>query len=53
MLKLLSEEVPGYVLHYTIAITAHTTALRGPSLPKRGNPGMADLWNIHACEFAR
>ena len=47
MLKLLSDEVPAFVLYYNPSVSAHVAALRGPDSASLN----ADVWNIHEWEL--
>jgi peptide/nickel transport system substrate-binding protein len=47
MLKLLSDEVPAFVLYYNPSIAAHLAVLRGPDSASLN----ADVWNIHEWEL--
>jgi ABC-type transport system substrate-binding protein len=48
MLKLLSDEVPAFVLYYNPSIAAHASTVRGPDSASLN----ADVWNIHEWELA-
>ncbi len=53
ILKLLSEEVPGFVAYDSPALMAHVATLRGPTFPFPGTPGPNWSWNLHEWEFVR
>jgi hypothetical protein len=53
ILKLLSDEVPGFVQYDAPAMMAHVTALRGPTFPYPGTPGPMWNWNLHEWEMGR
>lgn len=44
MMRLVNDEVPGFVMYFDAKVMAHATALRGPQ-PRN------TLWNIHAWEL--
>jgi len=48
MLKLLSDEVPAFVLYYNPSIAAHVSTVRGPDSASLN----ADVWNIYEWELA-
>ena len=44
MMRLVNDEVPGFVMYFDAKVMAHVAALRGPQ-PRN------TLWNIHAWEI--
>lgn len=55
LMQLLSEQVPVYMLYFSVQIIAHVAALRGPEagLPGTGALSLDTLphWNIHDWEL--
>jgi peptide/nickel transport system substrate-binding protein len=47
MLKLLSDEVPAWVLYYNPSVAAHLATLRGPDSASLNS----DVWNVHEWEL--
>jgi peptide/nickel transport system substrate-binding protein len=52
-LKLLSDELPGYVVYESPALLAHASTLRGVEFDFPGPPETTFAWNLHAWEFVR
>lgn len=53
ILKVVHDEVPGYVVYDSPALMAHVTTLKGPSFPYPGTPGPSWDWNLYEWEFVR
>jgi hypothetical protein len=50
MLRLLSEELPGYPLYHFLVLVGHSTAVAGPMVTmSRSTAG----WNLHEWYWAR
>jgi peptide/nickel transport system substrate-binding protein len=47
MLRLFSEEIPGWVLYYNPSVAAHYVTLRGPNTASLN----ADVWNVYEWEL--
>jgi peptide/nickel transport system substrate-binding protein len=52
IVKLLSEEVPGYPVYVPPALSARVATLRGPTFGAVGSPATSFAWNIHEWEYA-
>ena len=52
-LKLLSDELPGYVVYESPALLAHSSALRGVEFDFPGPPETTFAWNLHQWELVR
>jgi peptide/nickel transport system substrate-binding protein len=48
MAKIISEELPGFVLYYNPVVVAHVSSLRGPTIPASG---ITNFWNAHEWEL--
>jgi peptide/nickel transport system substrate-binding protein len=47
MLKLLSDEIPAWVLYYNPSVSAHLSVLKGPDTASLNS----DVWNVHEWEL--
>jgi peptide/nickel transport system substrate-binding protein len=53
MLKLLSEELPGYVVYESPALLAHSSALRNVEFDFPGPPRSTEMFNLHEWEIVK
>jgi peptide/nickel transport system substrate-binding protein len=53
MLKVVHDEVPGYVVYDSPALIAYAANLRGPSFPVKGEPAESQFGKLHEWEFVR
>ena len=52
-LKLLSEELPGYVVYESPALLAHSSALRNVEFDFPGPPRSTEMFNLHEWEIVK
>lgn len=53
MLKILHDEVPGYVVYDSPALISYSANLRGPTFPSQGTPSETEFGKLHQWEFIR
>ncbi len=53
MLRVVHDEVPGYVVYDAPALIAYLAKLRGPSFPVRGEASESQFGRVHEWTFAR